>query len=72
MTTLISPVLFKQPPHPAAEAPEGLPVHKEDTREYLADMLREMSAIARWAGLNRAQAYIEAALHEIDSEEEGQ
>jgi hypothetical protein len=70
MTSVISPVLFGQPLHPAAEAPEGLAVHKEDTREYLADMLREMSAIAQWAGLNRAQAYIEAALHEIESQEE--
>jgi len=75
MTSVLTPVHFEQPPHrqtAGTEVPESLAVQKEETREYLADMLREMSAIAQWAGLSRAQAYIEAALHEIDSEEEGQ
>jgi hypothetical protein len=73
MTSVLTPVLFEQPKHgkaPGAEVEESLPVHKEDTKEYLADMLRELSAIAQWAQLGRAQAYIDAALQEIESKEE--
>jgi len=47
-----------------------LALHKQDTREYLADMLRELSAIAAWADLNRAQYYIDAALHEVEAKED--
>ncbi len=73
MTSVLTPVQFKQPQFgqtAGAEVPESLAVQKEDTKEYLADMLRELSAIAQWAHLSRAQAYIEAALHEIESKEE--
>jgi hypothetical protein len=73
MTSVLTPVLFQKPKHgqaPGAEVEESLAVHKEDTKEYLADMLRELSAIAQWAKLGRAQTYIDAALHEIESKEE--
>jgi hypothetical protein len=70
MTSVLTPVQFEQPPYGqagSAKGPESLVVQREDTKEYLADMLRELSAIAQWAELSRAQAYIEAALHEIES-----
>jgi hypothetical protein len=68
MTSVLTPVQFVQPPYgQAAKGPESLAVQREDTKEYLADMLRELSAIAQWAELSRAQAYIEAALHEIEA-----
>jgi hypothetical protein len=72
MTSVLTPVLFDEPPHGqpgGAEDPESPAVRKEDTQEYLADMLRELSAIAQWAGLNRAGGYIEAALREIESKQ---
>jgi len=73
MTSVLTPVLFEQPSHgnaASAEVPESLAVQTEDTKEYLADMLRELSAIAQWAKLSRAQDYIEAALREIEPKEE--
>jgi NTP pyrophosphatase (non-canonical NTP hydrolase) len=72
MTSVLTPVLFPQPPHGqpgGGEDPETAAVQKEDTKEYLADMLRELSAIAQWAQLSRAQSYIDAALREIESQE---
>jgi hypothetical protein len=72
MTSVLTPVLFQQPSHGqpgSAEDLETVPVQKEDTKEYLADMLRELSAIAQWAQLGRAQSYIDAALREIESQE---
>jgi hypothetical protein len=39
---------------------------KHDTKEYLADMLRELSAMAAWANLDSARAHIDAALREIE------
>jgi hypothetical protein len=73
MTSVLTPVIFEQPPHPqpsGAEGLESLVVQKEDTKEYLADMLRELSAIAQWAQLSRAQSHIDAALREIEAREE--
>jgi hypothetical protein len=73
MTSVLIPVLFEQPKHgkaSGAEVKENPEVQKEDTKEYLADMLRELSAIAQWAQLGRAQTYIDAALQEIESKEE--
>jgi hypothetical protein len=67
MTSVLTPVLLKQ--ESGAEGPESLAVPQEDTKEYLADMLRELCAIAQWAGLSRAGGYIEAALREIESKE---
>jgi hypothetical protein len=72
MTSALTTVQFEQPPYGQAagtEIPESVAVQKEDTKEYLADMLRELSAIAQWAGLSRAGGYIEAALHEVESED---
>ncbi|MGO9985931.1 MAG: hypothetical protein ACLPIX_17190 [Rhodomicrobium sp.] len=73
MTSVLTPILSESTPHnQAANAavPEGLAVHKQDTREYLADMLKELSAIAAWAELDRAQHYIDAALHEVEARDE--
>jgi hypothetical protein len=41
---------------------------KQDTVDYLADMLRELSAIAAWADLDHVRRHIEAALSEIETE----
>ncbi|MGO8953843.1 MAG: hypothetical protein ACLPWS_07905 [Rhodomicrobium sp.] len=73
MTSVLTPVLPENTPltlpH-GTEMTESQALHKQDTREYLADMLRELSAIAAWADLNRAQEYIDAALHELEAEED--
>jgi len=73
MTSLLTPALPDSTPssqvHSAA-AEQNLAVHKQDTREYLADMLRELSAIAAWADLDRAQHFIDAALHEVEAKED--
>ena len=44
-------------------------IQKQDTRDYLLDMLKELSAIAKWAELERAQKYIDAALKEVEEQE---
>ncbi len=51
-------------------AVENLALQKQDTREYLADMLKELSAIAAWAELDRARQYIDAALQEVEAQQE--
>ena len=71
MTSVLTPILSESTPNSqvhSAAAEENLALHKQDTREYLADMLRELSAIAAWAELDRAQHYIDAALHEVEAE----
>jgi hypothetical protein len=50
----------------ALDIGEASPLPKQETRDYLADMLRELSAIAAWADLDRAREHIDAALHEIE------
>ncbi len=73
MTSVLTPIRSKSTPNGqvhSAAAEESLALHKQDTREYLADMLRELSAIAAWAELDRAQHYIDAALHEVEAKEE--
>jgi hypothetical protein len=73
MTSVLTPVLPENTPptQPSVTDITGSEaLHKQDTREYLADMLRELSAIAAWADLNRAQKYIDAALQEIEAEED--
>jgi hypothetical protein len=70
MTSVLTPILSeKTPRNQAAGADSGasLAIQKQDTREYLADMLKEMSAIAAWAELERAQQYIDAALQEVEA-----
>jgi hypothetical protein len=73
MTTMLTPIL------PENNPPKSLPrvdllgnavAGKQDTKEYLADMLKELSAIAAWADLTIAQKYIEAALHEVEAQED--
>jgi hypothetical protein len=73
MTSVLTPVLPENTPHQqlhGADAIECPALDKQDTREYLADMLKELSAIAGWAELNIAQKYIDAALHEVETQEE--
>ncbi len=68
MTSVLSPVLSESSPHTQTSGlvSEAQPLEKQDTKEYLADMLRELSAIAAWADLPRARMHIEAALGEIE------
>jgi hypothetical protein len=71
MTSMLTPALSESTPINRSANTEGnLALHKQDTREYLADMLRELSAIATWADLRRAQLHIEAALREVEAKEE--
>ncbi len=73
MTAVLTPVLSESTPNSQVHnsaMKENLALHKQDTREYLADMLRELSAIAAWADLNRAQHHIDAALREVEAKEE--
>ncbi len=75
MTSVLTPILSENTPRnqaAGAAVPEDLAVHKQDTREYLADMLKELSAIAAWAELDRAQQYIDAALHEVEAKEDSE
>jgi len=69
MTSGLTPILSESH-HPHSpetlDEPEALAPDKQDTREYLADMLRELSAIAEWAELKRARDMIEAALREVE------
>lgn len=69
MTSVLTPVLSESSPlFSAGDAADSLGFQKQDTREYLADMLKELSAIAAWAELHRAQEHIDAALQEIEQE----
>ncbi len=75
MTSVLTPVLSEQAARAQAQLPggelqENLALHKQDTKEYIADMLKELSAIAQWAELDRAHKYIEAALHELHAQEQ--
>jgi hypothetical protein len=74
MTNVLTPVLSAQPHHAqtsSAEIQASLEaVEPQDTKEYLADMLKELSAIAGWADLHRAQTFIDAALRELDAAKE--
>jgi hypothetical protein len=68
MTSVLSPVLPENA-HKAApglDLSEASPPPKQDTKEYLADMLRELSAIAAWAELDHARQHIDAALREVE------
>ena len=71
MTSVLTPVLSAQPLHtqtsPADLEASLAAVEPQDTKEYLADMLKELSAIAGWADLHRAQTFIDAALRELDA-----
>ena len=40
---------------------------KHDALKYLADMLRELSAIVAWAELEGATKHIDAALREVET-----
>ena len=52
------------------ENQQALDVPKQETRDYVADMLRELSSIAAWAGLQRARTLIDAAIYEIEADRE--
>ncbi len=67
MTSVLSPVLQQSTD---AHDPDRRLVSlmpRQDALEYLADMLRELSAIAAWAELENATKHIEAALREVES-----
>ena len=69
MTSVSSQALSEPDLHeqaPVRDVPDLTAVPKQDTREYLADMLRELSVIATWADLERVRTLIDAALHEIE------
>ena len=73
MTRVLSPVLPDTKPATqlsGLESRQPLEAPKQDTREYVADMLRELSSIAAWAGLQRARTFIDAALYELESDRE--
>ena len=70
MTSVLTPILSESTPRnqaAGADAEASLDLQKQDTREYLADMLKELSAIAAWAELERARHYIDAALQEVEA-----
>ncbi|MGO9486470.1 MAG: hypothetical protein ACLPX9_18150 [Rhodomicrobium sp.] len=72
MTSVLTPILPETISHnqaAVADAATSLAFQKQETREYLADMLKELSAIAAWAELGRAQQYIDAALEEVEATE---
>jgi hypothetical protein len=72
MTSLLTPIQPETMPYNqagGADAAESLTLQKRDTREYLADMLKELSAIAAWADLERVQQHIDAALQEIEAQD---
>ncbi len=69
ITSVLTPILSEamQSQTPEALQQLGAPApDKQDTREYLADMLKELSAIAAWAELDIARDMIEAALREVE------
>jgi hypothetical protein len=72
MTSVLSPILSESSPHAQTSGLGARPVEKQDTKEYLADMLRELSAIAAWADLHHARKHIDAALDEIEKNMEKQ
>jgi len=72
MTSLLTPIQPDTMPYDqvgCADAAQSLALQKQDTREYLADMLKELSAIAAWADLDRARQHIDAALQEIEAQD---
>ena len=75
MTSVLSPVLSENSPHAQTSGlglSDAQPLEKQDTKEYLADMLRELSTIAAWAELPHARLHIDAALREIEKTVEKQ
>jgi hypothetical protein len=72
MTSLLTPIQPETAPYnqsAGAHAAGSLDLQKQDTREYLADMLRELSAIAAWAELDHARQCIDAALQEVEAQQ---
>jgi hypothetical protein len=67
---VLTPVLPEGTPQSQPPATDAQVIQKRDTREYLLDMLKELSAIAAWAELERAQKYIDAALKEVEEQED--
>jgi len=67
MSSVLSPVSSESSLH-APTLTAAAPMLKQDTVDYLADMLRELSAIAAWADLDHVRRHIEAALSEIETE----
>jgi hypothetical protein len=73
MTSMLTPILQENNPPkslPRADLLGEQPACRQETKEYIADMLKELSAIAAWAELNIARKYIDAALHEVEATED--
>jgi len=68
MTSVLAPLLTEISTNNQTPSPSPLP--KQDTKEYLADMLRELSAIAAWAELDRTRKLIDAAIEDIETTKE--
>jgi len=69
MTSVLTPVLPDSAPQNQPAATSAQIIQRHDTKEYLLDMLKELSAIAAWAELERAQKYIDAALREVEEQD---
>ncbi|MGA7326492.1 MAG: hypothetical protein WBX25_18885 [Rhodomicrobium sp.] len=73
--TVLSPVLSENISHNhphGLDAKELPQLPKQDMREYLADMLRELSSIAAWAELDRVKELIDRAISEAEQKKENQ
>ncbi len=71
MPSVLMPVLQDGTPTSQLQLPtdrDASLLPKQETKDYLSDMLREMSAIAAWAELPNTHALIEDALREIEAE----
>jgi hypothetical protein len=70
MTRVLFPVLPDSKAHTQGpDVTEVTAFPKQDTKEYLADMLKELSVIAAWAELDHVRKLIDDALHEIEAED---
>jgi NTP pyrophosphatase (non-canonical NTP hydrolase) len=73
MPSVLTPILQDSNPSSQVQLPserqDASAFPKQDTKEYLADMLRELSAIAAWAELENTRALIEDALREMEAEQ---
>jgi hypothetical protein len=72
MTIMQSQAVAKlvQPNKPETLGTPEMTPGEQDTREYLADMLKELGAIAEWLKLYRARDMLQAALHEIEGKQD--
>ncbi len=67
MTSVLSPAAQQSTGAHNPDRGVASSMPRQDTLEYLADMLRELSAIAAWAELENATKHIDAALQEVQA-----